>query len=389
MKRISSFLFGLLMLAFAGCSGGKPDIRIGFVGPLTGDAANYGKLMTQAVRIAVEERNEKGGINGVPVVFVPEDDEGKPEKAVPAIEKLAGVDHVYGIIGAVFSSCALAIAPKAQAEKIVMITPSSTHKALTSKGNFIFRNVLSDELQAQVFGLYTAQVLKVKTVAVLYLKNDYSQGLAEDFKTAYETAGGKVTSMESALQGDKDFKTQLTRIKAQKPEALYMPCYVAEMAQILSQAKDLGLTVKFLSGDGYSNPDIFSLAGDLADGVIFANSAEESGPNPIRQAFVDKYAKKWGEKPDSFSLNSYDNANLIMDALEKAQKASTNGQIDRDLVRANVAAVSNYPGVSGSITFLPGKGDAIKNVGIFRAEKKGYTQIAAYRLDGGKLSAVH
>ena len=150
MKKIIPISFFIFSLLLFGC-GGKQTIKIGFVGPLTGDAANYGKLMSQAVRIAIEEKNAAGGIGGYPVQLVAEDDEGKPEKANAAIEKLSGVDKVWGIVGPVFSSCALAIAPKCQADKIVMISPSSTHKALTSVGNFIFRDVLSDELQAIVF----------------------------------------------------------------------------------------------------------------------------------------------------------------------------------------------------------------------------------------------
>ncbi len=178
MKKLSL----LIVICFLFACGKQEAIKIGFMGPLTGDAANYGKLMSQAVKIAVEEQNAKGGIGGVKVQLILEDDEGRVEKANPAIEKLASVDKVLGIVGPVFSSCALAIAPKCQAEKIVMITPSSTHKALTSMGNFIFRNVLSDELQAKVFAKYVYKYLNLRKVAVLHLKNDYSQGLAEDFR---------------------------------------------------------------------------------------------------------------------------------------------------------------------------------------------------------------
>ncbi len=383
----------ILMTTFFAFSCGRQEvIKIGFMGPLTGDAANYGKLMSQAVKIAVEEKNAEGGIGGKKIVLILEDDEGKPEKATPAIEKLASVDKVFGIVGPVFSGCALAIAPKCQAEKIVMITPSSTHKALTSIGNYIFRNVLSDELQAKVFAKYVYEKMGLKKIAILHLKNDYSQGLAEDFRTEFQKLGGKIVAFESALQNDKDFKTQLTKIKNAKPEALYMPNYVAEMAQIIEQSKQLGLNVKFLAGDGYSNPEIFDLIGDLANGVIFANSAEE-GDSVARNIFIEKYEKKWGVKPDSFSMNSYDSAKILISAIERVYNESQEEEkrslkLDRDKIREYVASTENYDGASGIVTFMKEKGDAIKNVGIFIAENKKYRQLEVLTVKDDKLVKI-
>ncbi|MGC8770465.1 MAG: ABC transporter substrate-binding protein [Brevinematia bacterium] len=388
MKRLSI----LMAIVFAFSCSKQEVIKIGFMGPMTGGAANYGKLMSQAVKMAVEEKNAEGGIGGKKIQLIIEDDEGKPEKATPAIEKLAGVDKVFGIVGPVFSGCALAIAPKCQAEKVVMITPSSTHKALTSMGNYIFRNVLSDELQAKVFARYAYEKMGLRKVAILYLKNDYSQGLAEDFKSEFEKLGGKIVAFESALQDDKDFKTQLTKIKNANPEALYMPDYVAEMAQIIEQSKQLGLKVKFLAGDGYSNPEIFDLIGDLANGVIFANSAEEAD-SPVKKAFIENYEKKWGVKPDSFSMNAYDSAKILISVIEKVYNESSdevkkNLKLDRDKIREYVAATENYDGASGVVTFMKEKGDAIKNVGIFIAENKQYKQLKVFTIKDDKLIEI-
>jgi len=388
---MKKFLLGLSMvLLVLGCGTKKPtEIPVGFIGPMTGDAANYGKLSLQAVQIALDEVNAEGGIGGLPVKLYVEDDEGKPEKANAAFEKLYGVNRIYGFVGPMFSSCALAIAPKAQAAKVVMISQSATHKDVTAKGDFIFRNVLSDQLQAEVFGRYVAEVLKIKTVAILYIKNDYSQGLAMDFKRVYEQSGGKVVAEETGVQGDKDFKTQLTKIKEANPEALYIPNYVAEMAQILEQAKQLGLKVKILSADGFSNPEIFALAKDLADGVIFSNSADEASvKNPLRENFIKVYREKYGEDPDAFALNAYDAFKVLVLALKNAYQEG-NGTIDRNKVRDFLLNLQNYAGVSGTITFLP-SGDAIKNVGIYvaNAKTKSYKQIAMYKIENGKLVEV-
>ncbi len=390
-KRMKKVLLSLgLVLLVLGCASKPKEIAVGFIGPLTGDAANYGKLSLQAVQIALEEINSQGGIAGLPVKLYVEDDEGKPEKANAAFEKLYGVNKIYGFVGPMFSSCALAIAPKAQAAKVVMISQSATHKDVTSKGDFIFRNVLSDQLQAEVFGRYVAEKLGIKKVAILYIKNDYSQGLAMDFKRVYEASGGQVVAVETGVQGDKDFKTQLTKIKEANPEALYIPNYVAEMAQILEQAKQLGLKVKILSADGFSNPEIFALAKDLADGVIFSNSADESGiKNPLRDNFVKTYRQKYGEDPDAFAINAYDAFKVLLLAIKNAAEGSTDGKIDRTKIRDFLLNLQGYQGVSGTITFLP-SGDAIKNVGIFVADAKNktYKQTAVYKVENGKLVEV-
>ncbi len=394
MKKLLAVFFSLTLLLLSGC-GKESDlirpgetIKIGFLGPMTGDAGNYGKLMSQSVKIAIEEFNAAGGAEGFNAQLIIEDDEGKVEKGNPAIEKLAGVDKVIGIIGAVFSSVSLAVAPKAEASKIVMISPSSTHKDLPDKGKFIFRDVMSDALQAIVFGKYLAKYEKVKTVAILYVKNDYSQGLALDFKAQFEKEGGKVVAMETALQGDKDFKTQLTKIKGTNPEALYVPNYVAEIAQILEQAKQLGLAVKVYSADGFSNPQIFDLAKDLANGVIYTQAAEQPA-SQTRKIFEAKYQSRYGEKPDAFSLNAYDGAKIILNAVKTTSAKGTGGvlKIDRDKVRDAVAKTKDYDGVSGKITFTE-NGDLVANIGVYTVENRKYKQLKMFKLDGENLVEI-
>ncbi len=394
MKKLFAVLFSLMLLSFFAC--GKDSdliksgetIKIGFLGPMTGDAGNYGKLMSQSVKIAIEEFNAAGGAEGFKAELIVEDDEGKVEKGNPAIEKLAGVDKVIGMVGAVFSSVSLAVAPKAEAAKIIMISPSSTHKDLPDKGKFIFRDVMSDALQAIVFGKYLAKNENVKTVAILYVKNDYSQGLALDFKAQFEKEGGKVVAVETALQGDKDFKTQLTKIKGANPEALYVPNYVAEIAQILEQAKQLGLKTKIYSADGFSNPQIFELAKDLANGVIYTQAAEQPA-SQNKKDFEAKYQAKWGEKPDAFSLNAYDGAKIILAAIKATAGKGMGGalKVDRDKVRDFVAKTKDYDGASGKITFTE-NGDLVANIGIYTVENKKFKQLKMFKLDGEKLVEI-
>jgi len=389
MKKLFILSLAVLAIITVGCKKNADTIKIGFIGPLTGDYANYGVMMSQAVKIAVAEKNAAGGIDGKMIELVAEDSEGKVEKANAAIEKLASVDKIYGLVGCVFSGSSLAVAPRAEDEKIVMMSPSSTNKALTGLGSYVFRNVLSDELQAIIFAKYVQTVMGINKVAILHLKNDYSQGLADDFKKQFEADGGEVVAMESALQEDKDYKTQLTKIKRTGAEALYLPSYVANIAQILEQAKQLGITAKVLSSDGFSNPEIFELAGDLANGVYFANSPDEaSAENSLKADFEKKYEEKWKIKPDAFTLNSYDGANIILSAIEKVSNESDDkSKLNREKIKYYVANTKDYLGVSGTLTFLE-NGDASKNVGIYVSKDKKYEQVNIYKLDDGQLSEV-
>jgi branched-chain amino acid transport system substrate-binding protein len=392
VKRRFALLLILVVAAgllFVGCQ--KEDaaetaekaasIKIGFIGPMTGDYANYGTLMSQAVRLAVDERNAAGGVKGINVEVVVEDSEGTVEKGQAAIEKLASVDKVTGMVGAVFSGVSIAIAPRAQAEQIVMISPSSTHADLPGIGSYIFRTVPSDALQANVAGAYFAEELGIKRLAVLYVKNDYSQGLYEEVSKSFTAHGGEIVAVETALQGDKDFRTQLTKIKGENPEAIYIPNYVAEMAQTLEQAASLNMDVQFLSADGFSNPEIFDLAGDYTNGVIYTGPVE-ADITPGSAGFVADYAAKWGVEPDSFSKNSYDGANIIMDAIESAYSGT--GTIDRAAVRDAVAATENYTGVSGDVSFAS-NGDLIAVQGIFQIVDQKPVQIGIYTVDGEDL----
>ncbi|MCL2154869.1 MAG: ABC transporter substrate-binding protein [Leptospirales bacterium] len=392
MKKIIVVLFSLMPALFFACvktsDTFKPgeSIKLGFIAPMSGDSANYGKSTSQAAIIAVDEFNEQGGINGFKVQLIIEDSTGNKEIGVPAAEKLIKTDKVFGLVGDIFSSVSLAIAPMAEAAKVVMISPASTHKDLPDKGRFIFRDVISDVIQAIVFAKYLATIENVKTASILYINNDYSKGLATDFWGEFEKEGGQVVAVESAEEGTKDFKPQLKKIAEKKPEALYLPNYVADIALIIKQAKEIGLKTKMYSADGFLNPQIFDLLGDLANGVVFTQAALQE-ETAIAKNFAAKYEARWGEAPDGNSLRSYDATNIILNAIKlKASKdvLSSGLNLDRDQVRDFIAATKDYDGVSGKITFAE-NGDLIGNIGIFTTEDKQYKQIKVYKLDGQTL----
>ena len=359
--------------------------KVGFIGPMTGDYANYGVLSNNSAMLAIEQFNAKGGIGGsIPVTLVTEDSEGNVEKGLSSIEKLSSSDKIVGLIGPVFTGVSFAVGERVQNEGIVMISPSATHADITAIGDFVFRTVVSDGLQGEVAGRYFFEKLGYKTIGVLYAKNDYSQGLYEGMTASFEAAGGKVTIAEAFNVGDKDFKTQLTKIRTASPEAIYIPNYTAEMAQILEQASQLGMDIPFLSCDGFSNPEIYNLAGDFTDGVIYVGPAKVK-ESPAFSTFVSQYTTKYGVGPDSFATNAYDGTNILLAAMDKVYKAT--GKFDRKAIRDAVAATKDFPGVSGVVNFAE-NGDLVAYQGLYKVNKTTPEYLGTYTVVDGKLVQI-
>ena len=386
MKKIIAFaVVALLAMSMCFAGGDKESsadgavVKIGFIGPLTGDYANYGTLCRQAVEMAIDEINAKGGVNGASIKLFAEDSEGDSQKALAAMEKLSSSDKVCAIIGPVLTGETFSAAERAQAEGIVIITPSASHKDITNVGDYIFRTTPSDGLQGEVAGKYWSQVLGYTKLAVLYAKNDYSQGLYESMSEAFTQDGGQIVAAETFMVGDKDFKTQLTKLKNTDAQAIYLPDYTAEMAQILEQAAQLGIDKPFLSGDGFLSEEIYSLAGQYTDGVVYTASArvEESNKN---KEFKDAYTARWGIGPDSFATNAYDATYILVSVIEKVGT-------DRKAIKTGMEQVKDFEGVNGIINFAP-NGDLVAYQGIYEVHGTTPEYLGAFAVEDGKLVQV-
>lgn len=386
MKKIIAFaVVALLAMSMCFAGGDKESsadgavVKIGFIGPLTGDYANYGTLCRQAVEMAIDEINAKGGVNGASIKLFAEDSEGDSQKALAAMEKLSSSDKVCAIIGPVLTGETFSVAERAQAEGIMIITPSASHKDITNVGDYIFRTTPSDGLQGEVAGKYWSQVLGYTKLAVLYAKNDYSQGLYESMSEAFTQDGGQIVAAETFMVGDKDFKTQLTKLKNTDAQAIYLPDYTAEMAQILEQAAQLGIDKPFLSGDGFLSEEIYSLAGQYTDGVVYTASArvEESNKN---KEFKDAYTARWGIGPDSFATNAYDATYILVSVIEKVGT-------DRKAIKTGMEQVKDFEGVNGIINFAP-NGDLVAYQGIYEVHGTTPEYLGAFAVEDGKLVQV-
>lgn len=345
MKKILGVLSAVILaLTLASCSKAESNsVKIGGIFPLSGQVAVYGVECKNGVDLAIEEINAAGGINGKPIVLVSEDDEGNPDKTVNAFKKLSTKDGVKVVIGSLTSGCTQAITTLSQASKVVQIAPAATAPAITDAGDFIFRACFIDPFQGTVGGKFAAETLGKKRAAILYdIGNDYSVGLADNFKIAFTKAGGSIVSEESYATNDKDFNAQLTKIKNANPDVVYLPDYYGTVALIAKQLRAQGINVPMVGADGWDG--LTSNAGDEVLGGYYSNHYAVDSTEPAVKKFVESFRAKYNKDPNSFAALGYDCVYLIRDAIVAA------GAEDSIAVR-DALAKTNGDYVTGHLTF--------------------------------------
>lgn len=337
------------MLVLGGCkqkpSGEAADeIVIGEFASLTGATASFGQSSHKGVQLAVEEINASGGLLGKKVALKTEDNQSKAGESATVVRRLISRDNVVALIGEVASSRSLEAAPIAQQSKIPMISPASTNPRVTEVGDYIFRVCFIDPFQGTVLSKFMLE-RGWKSVAVLTdVKQDYAVGLTEFFKKHYLANGGTIVSDQSYSSGDKDFKAQLTSIRAAGPQAVLVSGYYTEAGLIASQARELDLQVPLLGGDGWDSPSLVEVAGEAMEGNFFTNHFSAENQAPAVQTFLKKFRERYQEEPDAMAALGYDATMLL------AQAIRTAGTTDSAPLRDAIAATKDFPGVTGSIT---------------------------------------
>jgi branched-chain amino acid transport system substrate-binding protein len=356
----------LALIATIACGGEKaPEeqgIKVGFYGALTGPTATFALSGRNGATLAVEQMNASGGVLGKPIVLLAEDDRGEASEAASAVSKLITRDHVVALIGEQASSRTLAAAPIAQNYRVPMISPTSTNIEVTKKGDYIFRACFIDAYQGRAVADFARKDLKAQTAAILTdVKSDYSVGLAEAFRKSFEAQGGRITSELKYSEGDNDFSAQLTAIRPERPDVLFVPGYYTDAGLIARQAKALGVKTTLLGADGWDSPKLVEIGGDAIENAYFANHYSVDDPSPAVRRFVDAYKARYGAEPDSIAASSYDAMRLLADAITRA------GSTEGTRVREALASTRDFPGVTGVIT-MDADRNPIKPAVILRVE---------------------
>ncbi len=348
---ISILLASLMVFSFGCVKKEEKEIKIGAILPLTGDAAPYGVTLKKGMDLALDKINEKG-INGKKLSVIFEDSQADPQKAVNAFNKLVIANKVPMVIGDMFSASTLAIAPIAERQKVVLLSPTASAVELTNAGDYIFRIYPSDTYDGEYIAGFVWNQLKNKTASIIYLQVTSISSVTKIFKEKYEAFGGKIVGIDSYKEGDTDFRSQLLKAKQANAEIIFIPGYLREMAMLLRQAKELGIKKQFLSISTFFDPKVIELAGDAAEGVLFSSPVfdpESKSPEVIN--FVNSYNSKYNTKPDILAGYGYDVVKIAAVALGDSSTATTLPQDSGGRIKASLYRISNYDGVTGRMSF--------------------------------------
>lgn len=342
--------------AFSGCSntgdggsasGGSDSdtIRIGGLAPLTGDAASYGVAVNNAIQMAVEDINANGGIDGKQIEYIYYDEKGDTTEATNAYNKLVQDDKVVAIIGDVTTKPTLAVAQTSQQDNIPIITATATAAEVTLTGPNIFRACFTDPFQGELMASYASEKLGATKVAVLSdMADDYSSGIAEAFVAKAEELGMQVVADEKYQDGDVDFKSQLTNIKGQNPDVLFLPVYYEDLRLISAQAKEVGVTAQLCGADGWDSVLTDNFDSSVLDGGVFCSQYSTESTDERVQNFISAYKEKYEMDPNMFAVLAYDATNMMAQAISDAGSTDSQAIID-------AMAALEYDGLTGRMTF--------------------------------------
>jgi branched-chain amino acid transport system substrate-binding protein len=362
-------LFALFLLGASAVFAAPNDpIRIGHYGSLTGKDAAFGVATRKGILLAVEEINAKGGVLGRKLEYLVEDIQSKQGESATAVKKLISRDKVAVVIGANASTNSLEAGPICQNAKIPMMAISSTNPKVTEIGDYIFRICFIDPFQGAVLAKFARTSLHAKRVALMTSVNSpYSVGLSAVLRERFTALGGEIVAEQRFTEGDKDFRAQLTAIRAAKPDVIAATGFYSEAALICVQARSLGLEVPIIGGDGWEAPQLVTLGGKSVEGTYYCTYFSADNQAPEVQSFVRRYNARWnGETPEGVSALGYDAMYLIAAAMERA--GSTEGKKLRDAI----AATKNFEGVTGKTSIDENRNST--KPGVMLLVKNGKTQ---------------
>jgi branched-chain amino acid transport system substrate-binding protein len=366
MKRALPAIAILFLAVAAAVPSDAKEMKIGLVTPLSGDVKTFGESVRNSFLIAVEEANAKGGVAGMKITWVIQDDKNDATEAANVANLLVNQHRVKAIVGSVTSKASIPVSDIIQAGRIPTISPTATNPKVTvadgKRKDYMFRACFIDPFQGSVLAKFALETLKKKSAAVLYdASNDYSKGIAEVFRDTFRKQGGKVAAFESYGKDDVDFSALLTKVKASGADVLFLPDYYNKVGLIAKQAQEKGLKVQLIGPDGWDSPDLVKIAGSSIEGGYFSNHYSPDDRRPEVVAWVKKYKDRHGQVPDALGTLAYDATNMLLEAIRKA------GSDDPKKIREALASMKDFRAVSGKST-MDRNGDCIKSAAILKIE---------------------
>lgn len=309
----------------------------GVSGPFSGNNAEYGRIWKQAMAMALDEINGNGGVKGRKLQLDYEDTQSDPKQSVPVAQKFVEDSRMLAELGDFSSPSSMAASPIYERAKMVQFGFTNSHPDFTKGGEFMFSIVLTQEQDAS-FLAQTAFDGLGKSQAVLYQNTDWGKTTQQIYVDKIKSLGGQVVHTDSYLTTEKDFKPILSKVRDAKPEVLALISYYNDGAQIVQQAKDMGLNVKIVANGACYSPQFLKLGGDATNGVLMTTVFFPDNPRPEVQKFVSDYTQRFKETPDQFAALSYDAVKIITWATEQ-------GGFDRVAIQKAMATGTEIPSV--------------------------------------------
>jgi len=340
-------------------------IRIGFLGALTGDVAMLGVPTLAGMKMAAEDINAAGGVNGRKIEIVEADNRGDKQEGASVTQKLISRDNVVAIIGDPTTGITKVAGPIAQKAQVVLLSAGATGMGVVEIGDYIYRDTLLDSVAIPALLEYFVKNLKFRKVAMITSdNNDYSVSMSQLFRDAAKADGIEIAADEKIKDGDKDFSAQMTNIKAKNPDIIFFSGYYTEGALLMKEARKQGIKVNMFGGDGLFSPEFIKLGGEAVEGSMPYVGFSPEQASPVTARFIDAFkAKNNGALPSLFEAQGYDAVKLIAAAM------TTTKSIDPKVFKEAVAGTRNFEGVSGAITIGANR-EPIKSP-LFLLEVKG------------------
>jgi branched-chain amino acid transport system substrate-binding protein len=321
-------------------------IKVGSAESLTGDNASYGVSIRHGIELGIEETNASGFLGSSKFQLVIYDDKADKQEGISVFNKLINDDKVVTIIGPTLSGTAFACIPVAQKAGVPVIGTSLTAVGITAMGNYVFRDSLPQAAVIPGTLAAVAAKYKPKKAALLFQADqEYSKSEADVYKAALAKAGIELVASESYSKGDADFRTQLSKLAAKKPDIFVFCSLIGEAIPVLQQAREIGITAPILGGNGFNNPNVIKNGKEAAEGLIVGASWFVDSKNPKSRAFVASYTKKYGSSPDQFAVQGYTAVQILATAIKNA------GSVDRAAIRDSLTKIKGLDTALGTFSF--------------------------------------
>jgi len=396
-KALSVVLSSALFVgALAGCGGGSDTgkgteggtsggttgggdlqvIKIATQSPLSGGSATLGESIKLGAQLALEENQQKFNDLGFKLELVPQDDQGDPKKGVANAQQLGADTAILGVVGHLNSGVAIPSSEIYEKYSMVMVSPANTATDVTDrKLKTVNRIVARDDFQGPAAAAFAINELKAKNIFVIQDKTAYGQGLADAFKGAAEKLGATIVGYEGITVGEKDFNGVLNQVTSKNPDFIYFGGLYSEGGLLIKQAREKGIEVPIMGGDGLDSSTLVDIAGDKIVNTYYSSVAADITKTDAGKEWAARYKEKFGKNVEGFSAYGYDAMGVLLNGLEAAIKANDGKLPSREQVRDAVRAVKDFEGVVTKVGFDDIGDNNFAKVFIFKFEGPTYPGI--------------